>query len=612
MVDVFISYPQRERALMLPIKRKLESLGLILFVDVDGRLDGEATFPEALDKGVRTSKAVLGCWSPWALTRPWVQTECAIGKDENKLVAVERVTLTAGDVPALFYLVDRKPLSDFDGTVPHEGWAMTLSALATKLKLWMEKRPDHPEVAAVREKIVVLEKAAAVERAALDAQQPSRDSGAAPRPAIASDAAERAWAAIERSLDVAHYRRFERTFGIDPAAFVRVIEAEARAKALERWAATDHQNAGSIAETLRTGLFPALQEIAQRSLAQAEEVAKQREAARSLEARQPDLTKTPPSKGDTKQAKAPTEKSEASGARKPLSLQRTVESGHVRQNFSHDRSKPVVIEKSRKFPGEQHAAKYGAEGRIKVDAAIFTPRESEEVQAGWLKPGAGKAEWFKDFDIGPEMVVVPGNPAFAIGRFAVTFAEWDAAQAHPEWQKHSKIEPRNASDHGWGRGKQPVIDVSWNDAEAYCAWASAVTGKAYRLPSEDEWEKACKAGTNTAFWWGNEISTTQANYDGNYTFGNGKKGEYRQRTMPVDSFEANPWGLYQVHGNVWEWCEDTDMDDDDEFVRVIRGGSWENNLVILRSSDRSRKVPENRHNNLGFRVARVLSPTRPL
>src|SRR4051812_12384010 len=100
---------------MLPLKQRLEALGLILFVDVDGRLDGDATFPEALDKGVRAAKAVLGCWSPWALTRPWVQAECAIGKDHNKLVAVERIALNTDDVPALFYLVDRKPLVDFTG-----------------------------------------------------------------------------------------------------------------------------------------------------------------------------------------------------------------------------------------------------------------------------------------------------------------------------------------------------------------------------------------------------------------------------------------------------------------------------------------------------------------
>ena len=147
---------------------------------------------------------------------------------------------------------------------------------------------------------------------------------------------------------------------------------------------------------------------------------------------------------------------------------------------------------------ERRISPWRAEGRIGVDAKIFHG-DSEAAKGGWLKLGGGKAEWFKDLDIGPEMVVVPGNPAFAIGRFAVTFAEWDAAQAHPEWTTHARIEPRNANDRGWGRGKQPVIDVSWNDAKAYCAWASAVTGKTYRLPSAAEWEQACRAGTTTEF-----------------------------------------------------------------------------------------------------------------
>ena len=300
-----------------------------------------------------------------------------------------------------------------------------------------------------------------------------------------------------------------------------MIEAEARAKALERWAATDARDPDAIAETLRTGLFPALQEVAERSLSAAEEAARQREAAQARAAAE-------------EQARIARERAEA----------------EVRQRAEQER---IAREKA---AAEQVAAKYGAEGRIKVDAAIFSPRDSEAAQAGWLKPGAGRDEWFKDLDIGPEMVVVPGNPAFAIGRFAVTFSEWDAAQAHPEWEKYAKIAPRKPNDYGWGRGKQPAIDVSWNDAKAYCAWASAVTGKTYRLPSEAEWEQACRAGTKTEYWWGNEISTAQANYNGNYTFGNGKKGEYRKRTMPVDSFDANPWGLYQVHGNVWEWCED--------------------------------------------------------
>jgi formylglycine-generating enzyme required for sulfatase activity len=135
-----------------------------------------------------------------------------------------------------------------------------------------------------------------------------------------------------------------------------------------------------------------------------------------------------------------------------------------------------------------------------------------------------------------------------------------------------------------------------------------VTAKTYRLPSEAEWEHACRAGTKTEFWWGNEISTAQANYDGNYTFGKGKKGEYRERTVPVDSFQANPWGLYQVHGNVWEWCEDAY----DKSSRVVRGGSWGYVPGGLRSSIRNGVGPDNRGVVLGFRVARVISPARTL
>jgi formylglycine-generating enzyme required for sulfatase activity len=283
-------------------------------------------------------------------------------------------------------------------------------------------------------------------------------------------------------------------------------------------------------------------------------------------------------------------------------LERERTAAEARQRAEQER---IAREKA---AAEQRAAKYAADGRIKVDGAIFSPRDNVAAQDGWLKPGACKVEWFKDLDIGPEMVVVPGNPAFAIGRFAVTFAEWDDAQAHPEWMKYAKIEPRKPDAQGWGRGKQPVIDVSWNDAKAYCAWASAVTGKTYRLLGEAKWEQSCRAGTKTEFWWGSEISTAQANYDGNYTFGNGKKGEYRNRTMPVDSFDANPWGLYQVHGNVWEWCEDAY----DASFRVVRGGSWLYGPGFLRSSYRKRYGPDDRYIAVGFRVARVLSPARTL
>jgi TIR domain/Sulfatase-modifying factor enzyme 1 len=119
-------------------------------------------------------------------------------------------------------------------------------------------------------------------------------------------------------------------------------------------------------------------------------------------------------------------------------------------------------------------------------------------------PGGGKS--FQDRFLsgnvpiaGPEMVVIPAERPFAIGRFALTFDEWDVAQAHPEWKTHAGIAPREANDHSWGRGRQPAIDVSWNDAKAYCLWLSKLTSKAYRLPSAAEWEHCCRAGTITAF-----------------------------------------------------------------------------------------------------------------
>ena len=249
--------------------------------------------------------------------------------------------------------------------------------------------------------------------------------------------------------------------------------------------------------------------------------------------------------------------------------------------------------------GEAIAARLTALGFVYVAAGT-----AAAPQHLWLKPGDGKTEWFRDLDApvaggqpearlrSPEMVVVPagtfqmgsspeeiaalvkedGNDwpmsegprrevtiaqPFAIGRFTVTFDEWDRAQKHPQWQEWSGIAPREPHDAGWGRGKQPVIDVHAADADAYCRWLAKATGKPYRLPSEAEWEYACRAGTTTAFWWGDGISTDQANYDGEFAFGpGGQKGKYLQRTLPVESFAATPWGLYQVHGNVWEYCAD--------------------------------------------------------
>lgn len=136
---------------------------------------------------------------------------------------------------------------------------------------------------------------------------------------------------------------------------------------------------------------------------------------------------------------------------------------------------------------------------------------------------------------------------FAIGQYAVTFDEYDHFCAATQRKK--------PGDQGWGRSNRPVINVCWYDAVDYTEWLSAHTGQAYRLPTEAEWEYAARAGTETAFWWGDSITTDQANYAGNLiTYcPPGREGIYREQTVPVGQFQPNPWGLYQVHGNVWEW-----------------------------------------------------------
>jgi formylglycine-generating enzyme required for sulfatase activity len=237
------------------------------------------------------------------------------------------------------------------------------------------------------------------------------------------------------------------------------------------------------------------------------------------------------------------------------------------------------------------------------------------VPAGTFMMGSPPSERGRDGHEGPQHSVTIGKP-FAVGRFAVTFDEWDACVADGGCNGN---EPYDA---GWGRGRRPVIDVSWDDANAYVAWLSRKTGKTYRLMSEAEREYVTRAGTTTLFWWGASVSASQANYNGSVVaHARGPKGEDRQKTVPVDSFQPNAWGLFQVHGNVLEWVEDCYHDsyagapsDGSAWVsgdcsfRVVRGGSWGSDPQDIRSASRYWNSPKNVGVALGFRVARSLTP----
>jgi formylglycine-generating enzyme required for sulfatase activity len=200
----------------------------------------------------------------------------------------------------------------------------------------------------------------------------------------------------------------------------------------------------------------------------------------------------------------------------------------------------------------------------------------------------------------------------AVGCYAVTFEEWDRYADDAAWHRSRHVEPYRPSDEGWGRGKRPVINVSWEDIQGYLRWLSGKTGQRYRLLSEAEWEYACRAGTTTTYNVGSGITHFDAN------FGN-KVG----KTVEVGSYAPNDWGLYDMHGNVWEWvedcwhdCYDGDRRPDDGRAwttgecseRVLRGSSWGDPPGFLRSAFRHGNSADGRIDNVGFRVARTLIP----
>ncbi|NET14888.1 MAG: formylglycine-generating enzyme family protein [Okeania sp. SIO1H6] len=226
-----------------------------------------------------------------------------------------------------------------------------------------------------------------------------------------------------------------------------------------------------------------------------------------------------------------------------------------------------------------------------------------------------------------EMVSIPG------GSFVMGSAENEVETDSPEGPQHEvTIQPFYISKYPitqdqyqaimgknpshFKGGKRPVETVTWHNATTFCQNLSKKIGKTYKLPSESQWEYACRAGTTTPFYFGETITTDLVNYNGNYTYGDAPKGEYRGETTDVGSFPPNAFGLYDMHGNVWEWCQDIWHDNyegapndgsawetgGDSKIRVLRGGYWEDEPGNCRSGFRLWGDAGFCSNNRGFRV----------
>ncbi len=205
----------------------------------------------------------------------------------------------------------------------------------------------------------------------------------------------------------------------------------------------------------------------------------------------------------------------------------------------------------------------------------------------------------------PAHKVTIKNP-FAIGRYEVTFNEYDYFAK----QNGRKL----PDDNGWGRKNRPVINISWEEAQEYVKWLSAQTGKKYRLPTEAEWEFAARAGSETLYAWGDEPGSNNANCKNC-----GSEWDNTQ-TSPVGSFSPNAYGLYDTHGNVWEWTLDcvtrnynnSPIDGAADFSgdcksRILRGGSWMSKVRSIKSSNRGKSIIEDQTTQYGLRIVRELS-----
>jgi formylglycine-generating enzyme required for sulfatase activity len=398
-------------------------------------------------------------------------------------------------------------------------------------------------------------------------------------PRVITSGSAAAWQLIETSCDVGDYIEFQAHFPGTP----EVLLAGRHRRRLEQWASVDRSDPEAIATFLRDASFSALDARAREAMHRAVEAQQQAEQQAVILRRE-----------------QPKRAAEAARAGRPLG----------------ERSFPIELPGRPDWPTPKMIAI--PPGRFQMGSP-----QGEERYEGY----DGREE--------PQHWVLI-NHAFALGQHAVTVAEFAAFVSDTgystgtrawiwtgEWKEKDGV---SWNSPGFEQSPQdPVVCVSWHDAQAFLAWINLKLGltdknHAYRLPSEAEWEYACRAGTTTPFSFGDTVTTAQANYDGNFTYGDrALKGIYRARTVPVGSLPANAFGLHEMHGNAWEWCEDTYQDNyqgapgdgsawikPDSSYRVNRGGSWSYGPSVLRSAYRYGNTPSLRGSNLGFRLARTL------
>jgi formylglycine-generating enzyme required for sulfatase activity len=337
--------------------------------------------------------------------------------------------------------------------------------------------------------------------------------------------------------------------------------------------------------------------------------------------------------------------------RRQLAERRAAEADKVRLEQEEAQRKQAQAKAAAAYLAEQKRARAEQAARNQAELAALLPTPGSPVAD---TEGVLRDKFLDGEAKGPELVLLPtgrfqmGSPELerklamaagsqqgwlarelpqhwvgierpiAMGRYPVLVGEWRVFARATGWRPSGDV---NWEAPGFAQTERhPVVGINWFDALKYVRWLSEATGRSYRLPSEAEWEYACRAGTRTPFSCGDTISTEQANYDGNFTWNGGPRGEYRRGTTPAGMFAPNPWGLFDMHGNVWEWVQDVVHNNyegapldgsaweegGDQARRILRGGSWLYNPRYLRSALRNGFSAVLSNDIVGFRVVREL------
>ncbi|MEN8179808.1 MAG: SUMF1/EgtB/PvdO family nonheme iron enzyme [Pseudomonadota bacterium] len=561
MADIFISYAREDRTSAERLAKALEQQGWSVWWDP--HIPAGKTFDEVIEQAIEAASCVLVLWSKHSVNSRWVRTEATEGVERGILVPV---LIKEVRPPLAFRRIQAANLSDWDGKTSHPAFQKLVSDITGLL--------GPPPSIVLEEQSSAEEEAQDKATEAPDAQQQEPS-----QPGVPS---------------------------------------------------TGSPSLGKMISVLGGGIAVVLLLIALMTIDKTAPVSPPVPEPKSPLVEAPKAMVTLPKPVEapsTEPAESPVPASEPTPADHGLSQSEWKEVQRALNDIG--------------FDAGANDGKPGAKTRYAItqyQESRGFPQSGQlsEVQRGWLlvdvrlaaegllkaKP---KPEPAVSSAILPDMVEIPegcfqmGSPGDEKGRYnnelqhrvcveAFKIGKTEVTQR--QWREVMGDNPSRFKD----CDDCPVEQVSWHDVQDYLKKLNAKTGQRHRLPTEAEWEYAARAGTSGPFSFQGRVSADKANYDANYTYADSSMGQYRKKTVPVGSLPANPWGLHEVHGNVWEWtCSGYDENyggsekqcagSDDSSYRVVRGGSWGGHPRNVRSAGRYRGTTDARYFNLGFRLA---------